>query len=138
MSSNPLLPQGETIPIWMPFIAVVPAILVFILIFIETLIASQIVNKKERNLKKGSGYHLDILLIGMFERVAVVDLAVCSEFLLGIYLFCTSLRTVLEAVFRCVHASLQEGLSVRPSVTLVFEFAKTLVLEMNRKSEGNA
>ena len=57
--------QGETIPIWMPFVAVVPAILVFILIFIETLIASQIVNKKERNLKKGGGYHLDILLIGL-------------------------------------------------------------------------
>jgi len=35
----------------------------------ETQITSMIVNKKERMLKKGSGYHLDLFLIGCFSPV---------------------------------------------------------------------
>ncbi|XP_009328506.1 PREDICTED: anion exchange protein 2-like [Pygoscelis adeliae] len=40
-----------------------PAILVFILIFMETQITTLIISKKERMLQKGSGFHLDLLLI---------------------------------------------------------------------------
>uniref|UniRef100_A0A6Q2X6Z7 Anion exchange protein n=1 Tax=Esox lucius TaxID=8010 RepID=A0A6Q2X6Z7_ESOLU len=50
-------------PTWMMGASVVPAILVFILIFMETQITSLIVSKKERRLVKGSGFHLDLLLI---------------------------------------------------------------------------
>ncbi|CAL8240656.1 unnamed protein product [Merluccius merluccius] len=50
-------------PPWMMAASVVPALLVFILIFMETQITSLIVSKKERRLVKGSGFHLDLLLI---------------------------------------------------------------------------
>ncbi|XP_064329575.1 band 3 anion transport protein [Phalacrocorax carbo] len=58
-------PMGEktTFPTWMMFAAVVPALLVFILIFLETQITTLIVSKPERKLVKGSGFHLDLLLI---------------------------------------------------------------------------
>uniref|UniRef100_A0A8C7VA53 Anion exchange protein n=1 Tax=Oncorhynchus mykiss TaxID=8022 RepID=A0A8C7VA53_ONCMY len=50
-------------PAWMMGASVVPALLVFILIFMETQITTLIVSKKERRLVKGSGFHLDLLLI---------------------------------------------------------------------------
>uniref|UniRef100_A0A4W4FKP2 Anion exchange protein n=1 Tax=Electrophorus electricus TaxID=8005 RepID=A0A4W4FKP2_ELEEL len=53
----------QIFPVWMMGAAVVPALLVFILIFMETQITSLIVSKKERRLVKGSGFHLDLLLI---------------------------------------------------------------------------
>ncbi|XP_015214763.2 anion exchange protein 3 isoform X1 [Lepisosteus oculatus] len=53
----------QPFPIWMMFAAAIPALLVFILIFMETQITTLIVSKKERRLVKGSGFHLDLLLI---------------------------------------------------------------------------
>lgn len=48
---------------WMPFMAGIPAILVYILIFMESHISELIVDKPERGLKKGSGLHFDIVLL---------------------------------------------------------------------------
>ncbi|XP_062297870.1 anion exchange protein 2b isoform X4 [Scomber scombrus] len=59
---SPLGSDGE-FPIWMMFACCLPAMLVFILIFMETQITTLIVSKKERMLVKGSGFHLDLLLI---------------------------------------------------------------------------
>ncbi|XP_069015741.1 anion exchange protein 2b isoform X2 [Embiotoca jacksoni] len=59
---NPLGSNGA-FPIWMMFACSFPALLVFILIFMETQITTLIVSKKERMLLKGSGFHLDLLLI---------------------------------------------------------------------------
>uniref|UniRef100_A0A665UUX4 Anion exchange protein n=1 Tax=Echeneis naucrates TaxID=173247 RepID=A0A665UUX4_ECHNA len=59
---SPLGSDGE-FPIWMMFACCLPALLVFILIFMETQITTLIVSKKERMLVKGSGFHLDLLLI---------------------------------------------------------------------------
>ncbi|XP_039645425.1 anion exchange protein 2b isoform X2 [Perca fluviatilis] len=59
---SPLGTNGE-FPIWMMFACSFPALLVFILIFMETQITTLIVSKKERMLVKGSGFHLDLLLI---------------------------------------------------------------------------
>ncbi|XP_058463434.1 band 3 anion transport protein isoform X6 [Malaya genurostris] len=57
-----LIPLGG-VPGWMPFAAGVPAMLVYILIFMETHISELIVDKPERGLKKGSGLHVDIVLL---------------------------------------------------------------------------
>uniref|UniRef100_A0A2M4A0B9 Anion exchange protein n=1 Tax=Anopheles triannulatus TaxID=58253 RepID=A0A2M4A0B9_9DIPT len=57
-----LIPLGG-VPGWVPFAAGVPALLVYILIFMETHISELIVDKPERGLKKGSGLHLDIVLL---------------------------------------------------------------------------
>ncbi|KAM4533815.1 anion exchange protein 2b isoform 2-T8 [Odontesthes bonariensis] len=59
---SPLGSDGE-FPVWMMFACCLPALLVFILIFMETQITTLIVCKKERMLVKGSGFHLDLLLI---------------------------------------------------------------------------
>ncbi|XP_051994752.1 band 3 anion exchange protein-like [Xyrauchen texanus] len=58
-------PMGEKkdFPIWLMFACVVPAILVFILIFLESQITTLIVSKPERKMLKGSGFHLDLLLL---------------------------------------------------------------------------
>ncbi|XP_008288536.1 anion exchange protein 2b isoform X3 [Stegastes partitus] len=57
------LGTDKPFPIWMMFACCLPALLVFILIFMETQITTLIVSKKERMLVKGSGFHLDLLLI---------------------------------------------------------------------------
>ncbi|TSK98383.1 Anion exchange protein 2 [Bagarius yarrelli] len=59
---NPL-GNNNSFPVWMMAASVLPALLVFILIFMETQITTLIVSKKERMLVKGSGFHLDLLLI---------------------------------------------------------------------------
>ncbi|KAF4084622.1 hypothetical protein AMELA_G00108150 [Ameiurus melas] len=69
--SNPAMrgwlinPMGEhkPFPTWMMFACVVPAILVFILIFLESQITTLIVSKPERKMVKGSGFHLDLLIL---------------------------------------------------------------------------
>lgn len=60
--------RGWLIPLeidqkWIPFCAGIPALLVYILAFMETQISELIVDKPERGLKKGSGLHWDIVLL---------------------------------------------------------------------------
>ncbi|NWH89182.1 B3AT protein, partial [Aegithalos caudatus] len=84
-------PMGERtpFPIWMMFASVIPALLVFILIFLETQITTLIVSKPERKLVKGTGFHLDLLLI-----VAMGGLAA----LFGMpWLSATTVRTITHA-----------------------------------------
>uniref|UniRef100_A0A8C9KD09 Solute carrier family 4 member 1 (Diego blood group) n=1 Tax=Panthera tigris altaica TaxID=74533 RepID=A0A8C9KD09_PANTA len=50
-------------PIWMMFASILPALLVFILIFLESQITTLLISKPERKMVKGSGFHLDLLLI---------------------------------------------------------------------------
>ncbi|XP_056190108.1 anion exchange protein 2 isoform X1 [Falco biarmicus] len=59
---NPLGEKSD-FPVWMMVASGLPAVLVFILIFMETQITTLIISKKERMLQKGSGFHLDLLLI---------------------------------------------------------------------------
>ncbi|KAJ8389965.1 hypothetical protein AAFF_G00112500 [Aldrovandia affinis] len=59
---NPLGEKKE-FPIWMMFACIVPAMLVFILIFLESQITTLIVSKPERKMVKGSGFHFDLLIL---------------------------------------------------------------------------
>ncbi|XP_044159184.1 anion exchange protein 3 [Bufo gargarizans] len=67
-------PMGTSspFPLWMMFASAIPALLVFILIFMETQITTLILSRKERSLKKGSGFHLDLLLIGSLGGVCAL------------------------------------------------------------------
>ncbi|XP_049819810.1 band 3 anion transport protein isoform X3 [Aethina tumida] len=58
-------PEGryQPVPTWVIFASAVPALLVYILLFMETHITELIIDKKERKLKKGSGFHVDIVLL---------------------------------------------------------------------------
>ncbi|XP_036397130.1 sodium-driven chloride bicarbonate exchanger-like [Megalops cyprinoides] len=64
---NPIGPN----PWWTTIVTVIPALLCTILIFMDQQITAVIINRKEHKLKKGCGYHLDLLMVG-------VMLGVCS------------------------------------------------------------
>nr|KAF6458907.1 solute carrier family 4 member 1 (Diego blood group) [Rousettus aegyptiacus] len=59
-------------PIWMMFASALPALLVFILIFLESQITTLIISKPERKMVKGSGFHLDLLLVIGMGGVATI------------------------------------------------------------------
>ncbi|XP_043116083.1 sodium bicarbonate cotransporter 3 isoform X9 [Puntigrus tetrazona] len=63
-------PLGDN-PTWTLFAAAIPALLCTILIFMDQQITAVIINRKEHKLKKGCGYHLDLLVVA-------VMLGVCS------------------------------------------------------------
>lgn len=58
-------PMGEKkpFPVWMMVASLGPALLVFILIFMESQITTLIVSKPERKMIKGSGFHFDLFLL---------------------------------------------------------------------------
>lgn len=58
-------------PWWTLLIAALPALLCTILIFMDQQITAVIINRKEHKLKKGCGYHLDLLMVGIM-------LGICS------------------------------------------------------------
>uniref|UniRef100_A0A1A8B3L3 Anion exchange protein n=4 Tax=Nothobranchius TaxID=28779 RepID=A0A1A8B3L3_NOTFU len=60
-----------TNPWWTLLVAAIPALLCTILIFMDQQITAIIINRKENKLKKGCGYHLDLLVVS-------VMLGVCS------------------------------------------------------------
>ncbi|GFN99924.1 electrogenic sodium bicarbonate cotransporter 1 [Plakobranchus ocellatus] len=66
-------PFSDKNPWWLALAGVLPALLATILIFMDQQITAVIVNRKEHKLKKGSGYHLDILVLAV--------LIVCMSFL---------------------------------------------------------
>ncbi|EMP33736.1 Band 3 anion transport protein [Chelonia mydas] len=83
------LGKNKDFPIWMMFGAALPAVLVFILIFLESQITTLIVSKPERKLVKGSGFHLDLLLIvGMGGIAALFGMP---------WLSATTVRTITHA-----------------------------------------
>lgn len=58
-------PLGNGIPSWAPIAAIIPALLATILLFMDQQITALIVNRKDHKLKKGPGYHLDLLIVGI-------------------------------------------------------------------------
>uniref|UniRef100_A0A8C8JM13 Anion exchange protein n=1 Tax=Oncorhynchus tshawytscha TaxID=74940 RepID=A0A8C8JM13_ONCTS len=60
-----------TNPWWTLLVSALPALLCTILIFMDQQITAVIINRKEHKLKKGCGYHLDLLVVA-------VMLGVCS------------------------------------------------------------
>ncbi|MEO1204420.1 MAG: HCO3- transporter, partial [Pseudomonadota bacterium] len=57
-------------PTWIWGAAIVPAILAVVLLFLDQNITTRLVNAKHHKLKKGSGYHLDLLVVGILVLVA--------------------------------------------------------------------
>ncbi|CAH2103224.1 unnamed protein product [Euphydryas editha] len=65
----PMNPGLETIPLWAALAMVLPALMVYIIVFMETHIAELIIDKPERGLKKGSGFHMDIVVMSIVNAV---------------------------------------------------------------------
>ncbi|XP_031788835.1 electroneutral sodium bicarbonate exchanger 1 isoform X19 [Nasonia vitripennis] len=59
-------------PWWSALIAVAPALLGTILIFMDQQITAVIVNRKENKLKKGCGYHLDLFVLAILIEICSI------------------------------------------------------------------
>lgn len=59
-----------TVPTWVIFGSIGPAILATILLFLDQNITTRLVNSSDNKLKKGSGYHLDLAVVGLIIVVA--------------------------------------------------------------------
>ncbi|OWF48132.1 electrogenic sodium bicarbonate cotransporter 1-like [Mizuhopecten yessoensis] len=58
-------PISDTNPWWLMLASALPAILATILVFMDQQITSVIVNRTQHKLKKGAGYHLDLLVVAV-------------------------------------------------------------------------
>ncbi|XP_052757916.1 sodium bicarbonate cotransporter 3 isoform X6 [Galleria mellonella] len=59
-------------PFWSALVAILPALLGTILIFMDQQITAVIVNRKENKLKKGCGYHLDLFVLAILIQICSV------------------------------------------------------------------
>lgn len=57
------------VPIWVIFASIGPAILATILLFLDQNITTRLVNSPDNKLRKGSGYHLDLAIVGLIVLV---------------------------------------------------------------------
>ncbi|CAH2104957.1 unnamed protein product [Euphydryas editha] len=76
---KPTLPTREWVitpfngnPVWSALVAILPALLGTILIFMDQQITAVIVNRKENKLKKGCGYHLDLFVLAILIQICSV------------------------------------------------------------------
>ncbi|XP_023955181.2 sodium bicarbonate cotransporter 3 isoform X4 [Bicyclus anynana] len=76
---KPTLPSREWVitpfngnPIWSALVAILPALLGTILIFMDQQITAVIVNRKENKLKKGCGYHLDLFILAILIQICSI------------------------------------------------------------------
>lgn len=58
-----LVPLGAG-PAWLPFAAIVPAMLVAVLVFLDQNVTVRIIQAKENRLQKGAAYHWDLVVVG--------------------------------------------------------------------------
>jgi solute carrier family 4 (sodium bicarbonate transporter), member 10 len=65
-------PYHELNPFYSIFLAIIPALLGTILIFMDQQITAVIVNRKENKLKKGCGYHLDLFILAILIQICTV------------------------------------------------------------------
>lgn len=66
-----IMPFGRN-PFWSAIVAVLPALLGTILIFMDQQITAVIVNRKENKLKKGCGYHLDLFILAILIQICSI------------------------------------------------------------------
>lgn len=67
-----IIPPFNGNPAYCIFLAIPPALLGTILIFMDQQITSVIVNRKEHKLKKGCGYHLDLFVLAILIQICSI------------------------------------------------------------------
>jgi hypothetical protein len=68
-SGRPWLVDLTAVPEWMWIAAIGPAILAVVLLFLDQNITTRLVNASHHKLKKGSGYHLDLFVVGLIVSI---------------------------------------------------------------------
>lgn len=69
-TGRPWLVNLFEVPTWVIFGSIGPAILATILLFLDQNITTRLVNSPDYKLRKGGGYHLDLLVVGLIVLVA--------------------------------------------------------------------
>ncbi|CAL8108823.1 unnamed protein product [Calicophoron daubneyi] len=64
-----IIPPFNGNPWWTSLVAIGPSLLAVILIFMDQQITAVIVNRPENKLKKGAGYHLDLLIVALTVQI---------------------------------------------------------------------
>ncbi len=64
-SGRPWLIPILDVPLWVILVTTFPAAFASVLLYLDQNITSRIINESGANLRKGRGYHLDLLLIGL-------------------------------------------------------------------------
>ena len=95
------------------FLAAVPAFLLFLIVFIETELTEYILEQPERRVVKGSGYHLDLFVIGLLSTL-------CALFGMPI-LAAAPVRTIAHWSALCVYSNERVLPGEKPRLTGVLE-----------------
>jgi mannitol/fructose-specific phosphotransferase system IIA component (Ntr-type) len=66
---RPWLVSFWSVPPWVPFAALGPAILVTLLMYLDQNITARLVNSPDHRLKKGVAYHLDLAVVGLLTGI---------------------------------------------------------------------
>nr|XP_040234539.2 sodium bicarbonate cotransporter 3 isoform X10 [Anopheles coluzzii] len=67
-----IMPFHESNPAWSSALAILPALLGTILIFMDQQITAVIINRKEHKLTKGCGYHLDLFVLACLIQICTM------------------------------------------------------------------
>ncbi|KAL5282439.1 SLC4A7 family protein [Megaselia abdita] len=67
-----IIPPFSKNPPWTIFLAIFPAMLGTILIFMDQQITAVIINRKENKLNKGCGYHLDLFILAILIQICSI------------------------------------------------------------------
>ncbi len=68
-TGRPWLVDVFSLPVWAIFASAGPALMATILLFLDQNITTRLVNAPSHNLKKGAGFHLDLLVVGVITCV---------------------------------------------------------------------
>lgn len=68
-SGRPWLVDITAAPLWVRWASVVPAVLITILVYLDQNITVRLVSNPDNKLVKGSGYHLDLLIVALLIGV---------------------------------------------------------------------
>lgn len=68
-TGRPWMVDMFSVPTWVWIACAVPAILAVVLLFLDQNITTRLVNAKHHKLQKGSGYHLDLFIVGLIVLV---------------------------------------------------------------------
>ncbi|VDQ03091.1 unnamed protein product [Trichobilharzia regenti] len=117
-----IVPPFDNNPWWTSIVALGPSLLAVILIFMDQQITAVIVNRREHKLKKGAGYHLDLL---------VVSVTILSNSILGIPWFVAATVLSINHVLSLKKESETNAPGERPRkitnlINLCFSFLKRI------------
>jgi len=69
IENRPWLVDMFSVPVWVWFASIIPALMATILLYLDQNITTRLVNAPGNRLQKGAGFHLDLLVVGLITFV---------------------------------------------------------------------